>query len=132
LDSKKANSGINLGHENSLHLINGNLSLDMKYCWVDCFAFERILGQSDTAFEEGNIEKAIHLIKKAMRLYHGPFLPNDEGEAWSILHRHRLRSKFIRYTGKLGSYLQEAGAIKKALDGEAHVKRGNRHESPLF
>lgn len=105
-----------LSHEKSLHMGEGKLSLNLKYCWVDCLAFERILGQSDTAYEEGQTERAIHLIKKALRLYHGDFLSNDEAEVWMVMYRTRLRSKFIRYTGKLGRYLQEAGTFREAIE----------------
>ena len=60
-------------------------------------------------------EKAVSLLKKAVSLYNGPFLP-DEEKSWATLPRDKLRSKFIRAIEKLGSCLQETGDLHSAVE----------------
>jgi DNA-binding SARP family transcriptional activator len=101
--------------DKALVLREGRLSLDPRYCWVDIFAFERILEQADNAAEKGDRDKAIQLLEKAINLYRGPYLGGDSEMTWAISYSERLRSKFLRSIQSLGSYLEEANELNEAV-----------------
>jgi len=110
-----------LGSKKALALREGRLTLDPKSCWVDICEFERGFSEADGALKEGDYEMALGLIEEAVSLYKGPFLAGETDRPWSISARERLRSKFIRYLGWLGSYCEECGDLGKALE---HYKKG--------
>jgi LuxR family maltose regulon positive regulatory protein len=105
-----------IGNEKAVQLRQGRLTLDERFCWVDAWAFERILGQADVRWEKKSKENAVRLVEKAMDLYKGPFLFREIEQPWAAAMSERLRSKFLRSVGRLGQYWQEAGQWGKALD----------------
>ena len=105
-----------IGNEKALPLREGRLNLDERFCWVDVWAFERILGQADVRWKEKSKENAVRLVEKAMDLYKGPFLFREIEQPWAAAMSERLRSKFLRSVGRLAQYWQEAGQWEKALD----------------
>jgi LuxR family maltose regulon positive regulatory protein len=105
-----------MGNEKALQLREGRLTLDDRVCWVDAWAFERILGQANVRWKEKSKEEAVRLAENAMDLYKGPFLFRDIEQPWAAAMGERLRSKFLRSVGKLGQYWQDAGQWEKALD----------------
>jgi two-component SAPR family response regulator len=66
------------------------------------------------------------LLEKAIKMYQGHFLSEEEGKPWAASFRERLRSKYLRAVTALGDYWQEQGkasrkdrakpAIEKAID----------------
>ncbi|NWG04641.1 MAG: hypothetical protein HXY44_17450 [Syntrophaceae bacterium] len=105
-----------LGHEKAIHLREGRLTLDHRYCWVDVWAFEHLLKETEAKWNEGTTESAIPLIEKAIQLYKGSFLGKEGEQPWMIPLRERLRSKFLESVEKIGRYWQESGQWGKALD----------------
>jgi len=105
-----------IGNEKAIQLREGRLTLDERFCWVDVWAFERILGQADVRWKEKSKENAVLLVEKAVDLYKGPFLFREIEQPWAAAMSERLRSKFLRSVGRLGQYWQEAGQWEKALD----------------
>jgi len=85
-------------------LADNRLSLDPRYCWVDVWAFERLLGE---AAHDGTSAE------KAMALYKGRFLGQD-AEAWAMALRERLHDTYLRSLSDLGYRLEEAGEWGKA------------------
>lgn len=58
-----------LGYPDAIRLANGKLTLDNRYCWVDTWAFERLLGQADNCIAGANEEsRKKDLIEKATSL----------------------------------------------------------------
>ena len=55
-------------------LRGGLVHLAPDLCWVDAWAFERLLGQADTARRTGRPDEARALDERALRLYRGGFL----------------------------------------------------------
>lgn len=115
--------GINLvrlrqlvGAEGAISYQDGLVTLDPHYCWVDVWAFERILGRAEGVIKEGDRERAIPLMEKAIALYKGTFLADSQDYEWAVLLRERLRSKFLRYTGELGSIYENMGEFNKAIE----------------
>ena len=105
-----------LGEEKVLQRQEGRLTLDNTYCWVDAWAFERILEQVEARWKEGQKDGAIKLTEKAIELYKGPFLGQKIEELWAMSPSERLRSKFFRGVKRIGLFCQERGEWDKAID----------------
>ena len=109
-----------IGNEKAIQLREGRVTLDHRYCWVDVWAFERILGQVDTAWKEGLSEKdmaqIIRLAEKAVDMYKGSFLAGETDQPWMVSFRERLRSKFLRNVGRVGFYWEHVGDLNKAVN----------------
>ncbi len=105
-----------LGHEKAVNLRKGRLSLDLRYCWVDSMAFERILKQAENYDKKEDRNCVIRSLEKAVSLYKGPFLAGDLDEPWTISYNERLRSNFFRAIEKLGTYLEEVDELNRAVD----------------
>jgi two-component SAPR family response regulator len=107
-----------LRNEKALQLREGRLTLDGRYCWVDAWAFERLLLQAEGAESEGagrpSDSKFIRLAEKAIGLYKGPFLGREAAHPWVVSPRERLRSKFLRSVGDVGRRWEIAGEWEKA------------------
>jgi DNA-binding SARP family transcriptional activator len=84
----------------------GKISLDRTRCWVDAWRFEERTAQSN---EPG-------AVSGGLALYGGKFLPEDEGEPWSVPTRERLRGKFIHLLATHGHSLEAGGDIDGAID----------------
>ena len=108
-----------LGVEHAIKFQEGKASLDQRYCWVDVWVFERILGKVDAAWNEimrsSDRDLVIQLTEKANKIYTGPFLAGDN-EPWAISMRERLRNKLLRNVKRLGRYWEESGNTEKALE----------------
>jgi DNA-binding SARP family transcriptional activator len=111
-----------LGVEGVLRFKEGKASLDPRYCRVDAQAFEKVLAQfekrieEDTARPEGEISMILQFAEKAVAMYKGHFLFEDEGKFWTISYRERLRSRFSRLITKVGDLLEKTGQWEKALE----------------
>ena len=103
-----------LGHEQAVQRREGILGLDPRYCWVDAFAFERLLGKAASLGETGRKEDAAKLEEKALPLYCGPFLAEDAGQSWAVSMRERLRSRYLSTVGRLGDHWVRSGKWEKA------------------
>ena len=117
-----------IGIEKALRFQEGKTTLDNRYCWVDAWAFERIVGQAEAAWNKcgpsgesdgpsrKDIAEAIRLTEKALGMYKGYFLPADEAHFWTTSYRDRLKNKFHRLVIRAGDYLEEAGHLEKAVE----------------
>ena len=106
-----------VGNPKAILLSNGCLTLNHTLCWVDAWAFERLCGTADSAWEgKHTIKDAIKLTHEAIKLYNGSFLVEESQEPWSVLMRDRLRSKYLRGIGKLGNYWEKTKQLEKAID----------------
>jgi ATP/maltotriose-dependent transcriptional regulator MalT/DNA-binding SARP family transcriptional activator len=73
----------------------GTLSLERSRAWVDAFAFD----------STGRLD-----------LYAGTFLPEEEGAAWAVPLREKLRARFIQRLGDEGRRLEQEGRHEEAID----------------
>jgi DNA-binding SARP family transcriptional activator len=105
-----------LGHDKAIGLREGKLTLDLRYCWVDSMAFERILKRTEDYAEKRERNCIIQSLERAVALYRGPFLSEGADEPWAISYSERLRTKFLRAIEKLGSYLVEEGELDRAVE----------------
>ena len=105
-----------LGHDKAIILQDGRLSLDLRYCWVDSMAFERMLKEAEDYAKNEDKKSATQLLEKVVALYKGPFLGGEADEPWAISYNERLRSKFLRAIERLGNYLEGEGDLNRAVD----------------
>ena len=104
-----------IGHDKTIQLREGKLTLDSRHCWVDVWAFEQILRQAEDGQESGVADNGIRLIEKALELYKGHFLAGEIEQPWMISLREHLRSRFLRGVTWLGHYWEKTEQWEKAL-----------------
>jgi LuxR family maltose regulon positive regulatory protein len=92
-----------LGSNDSVTHQGGKVSLNPEICWVDAWMFE-------TRLDEIGFDR-----QKVLALYGGTFLPEDEGESWSVASRERLRGKFIDALSRYGATLESGGDLPGAV-----------------
>jgi DNA-binding SARP family transcriptional activator len=85
-----------LGNDEAVGHQGGKVWLDRQLCWVDAWRFQAAL--SNVPDPDG--------LHEALKLYAGAFLPDDEGEPWSVAMRERLRGKFIHALATHGQTLE--------------------------
>ncbi len=105
LDGDKARAALNialhrlrklLGSDEAVLLEVGRLSLNPKLVWVDCLAFEQLVDGVGMPTPETLGAPARAAAERAQALYSGAFLHDTEDEAWQLVYRSRLASKFKR------------------------------------
>lgn len=100
-----------LGDRDAVILHDGQVSLDPCRCWVDAWAFRRLLGKAALASGDSRSD----LLERALSLYRGAFLSCDREEPWSLSMRERLRGMFIRHSAELGRLREECEEWNKAI-----------------
>lgn len=108
-----------LGDERSVLLREGRLTLNNRYCWVDAWAFERVLGQAGAARKSGAPvpygREIARIAEQATVLYRGTFLSGETFCPEIVTYRERLRSKFLRAVAQAGRYWEQAGEWEEAV-----------------
>ena len=92
-----------LGSRETVLQQGGKVSLNPESCWVDAWAFEARLADTGSTSQ------------KALNLYGGTFLPEDQDESWSVASRERLRGKFIHAVSVHGAAQESQGDLPGAL-----------------
>jgi len=105
-----------IGYEKALTLHEGRLTLDDRFCWVDVWAYEHLLRGADAFWKEGQMNRSVQFIEKAIELYKGSFLGHEIEQPWAASIGERLRSKFLESVGRLGLYWQQAEQWEKAIE----------------
>jgi DNA-binding SARP family transcriptional activator len=104
-----------LGHAEALRFSDGKLTLDDRYCWVDIWAFERLLARADEHETQGDTGMAWDVAEKALALYRQNFMTGDSDEVWTISPSERLKAKYFDRLMWLGRSLETAGHIESAV-----------------
>ena len=102
-------------------LDEARLTLNPRYCWVDAWAFQRLLGRAEEATQSDEADQQPRLAEQALRLYRGGFLPADTDEPWAAPLRERLRSLFMRRVLPVVRQLRQSGNTERAI---AYYARG--------
>lgn len=89
-----------LGSHDVLETKGWSISLNSNLVWIDAVAFDHLTGANDGAEETDTIRKAVDL-------YWGNLLPEDNDEPWSMPLRERLRGKFVHHLGRLSKTLED-------------------------
>jgi len=106
-----------MGH-NALQLNDSRLSLNKKLCWVDVWACENLLNQTQRSLMKSSYENnnASNLIEAALFLYNGPFLGNEDEQAWFLMFRDRIHNKIIRGLIALCRHLENQNKCLQAVE----------------
>ena len=93
----------------ALLLSDSRLTLNSDACWVDAWEYERTLGKikqllNTRPIDPQHITKLVH---KAIDLYHGPYLGNEDEQPWFLTYRDRLHNKFIRCLLDVCTYMEK-------------------------
>ncbi len=113
-----------LGSEEAVLTREGRISLNLQYCHLDVQAFEHAVSKIlELGAEAGKAERKefLPLCRKAIHLYRGNFLADDEGYPHFAALRERLRSKFSRLVERTGRYYE---ARKQWLDAAEIYEKG--------
>jgi LuxR family maltose regulon positive regulatory protein len=106
-----------LGHKDAIEYEDGRLSLNNRICWVDVWAFERLLGEVENLLEgKPKPNHVKHIKEKIFSLYQNAFLSQLTDRYWSVKLREKLKSKFIRVIEQFGKFYVEAGNNKEAIE----------------
>ena len=110
-----------LGRDDAVLLEVGRLSLNPQRVWVDCLAFEQLADNVGMPALSALPPAARAAAERALALYSGPFLHGSDDEAWQLVYRSRLASKFKRMLTLLA---QAAGARGDGAAARALLERG--------
>jgi two-component SAPR family response regulator len=105
-----------LGNKIAVQIQNGKLDLNPSCCWVDCWAFERLLSMAEDPHKLRDAGPSMSLAEKALAVYKGDFLAGDALQPWAVSQRERLRSRFLQAVNRIGSGLASNGQWEKAAD----------------
>lgn len=108
-----------LGNNEAVVVSQGKVTLNPLYCWVDAWAFERLISRCETVMkdpEKTGTRKVISLCEKVMGMYNGHFLGEDTELYWSVSMRERLRNRLLRHIMNTGHYLQNRRELKRAVE----------------
>lgn len=103
-----------LGDVTVVNQRGGSISLDLDRVWVDVAAFEHSLASAQSAAHRRDPAEMRHL-DRALSLYQGAFLAEDEGEGWPVAVRERLRGRFIHALGQYAERLEANGEVEAAV-----------------
>jgi DNA-binding SARP family transcriptional activator len=99
-----------LGHDQALLVQGGRVTLNSKVVWTDALAFDEIISARRLTGQPDRI------MEKAMALYAGHFLNEEDDALWAVSMRERLRGKVLRVVTEAGGRLEKAGEWDKAID----------------
>lgn len=109
-----------LGNDRAIVLHDRRLSLDNRLCWVDTWAFERLLSETEMVLvnpsADPNGAALVNIAGRVQSLYHGAFLGKESGASWPISLRERLRSRYLRHVVGVGARWQQLGYWNRAIE----------------
>lgn len=97
-----------LGKNDLIKQREGRISLDPSRVWVDVLAFE----SQSAGMHESTRAQAM----RAINLYRGSFLPDDDDAPWAFATRERLRARYLELVGSAARRFEQEGRHEEALD----------------
>jgi len=86
---------------------DGRITLNPSCCWVDAWTFEDAL--------EANTPSNIESVDRALALYGGPFVDEENTDSWALAYRERLHRRYVRAVLDVGTQLELRGDFERAL-----------------
>ncbi len=109
-----------IGNNNVIQFSKGLITLDPRYCSVDVWSFQLIAGMLDKLYKKPEsmlrTMEIILLSEKAINIYRGNFLSEEDVYQWALSAKERLRSKFIRVIKTAGRCLEDSGQYEKSAE----------------
>jgi len=100
-----------LGDPDALCVQEERLGLDPRRCFVDTWAFEELLGEASA--RAGGAPAAR---RRALDLYAGRFLADEDDASWAIPMRERLRTRFVAAVLACADEAAKAGRLDEAAE----------------
>jgi DNA-binding SARP family transcriptional activator len=92
------------------------ISLNERVCWVDVWAFEHVVSETESAIRESRGEDEMAAVaERLLKSYPGPFLGGTGGEPWVVSARERMRAKFLRQVAGLAACAENAGRWEQTI-----------------
>ena len=123
-------------YEESHYLVHekGNYTLRLgSSVWLDLDVFETHLRDAARLRQDNNPDGAREHLKKALKLYHDRFLPEDVYEDWTIYLRDYYHDLFIQTTleyaqleADVGNYRAAINACRRALAQDPYLEEMHR------
>jgi DNA-binding SARP family transcriptional activator len=112
-----------LGMDDAVRLDHGQVVLDPRAVWVDTEAFLRLAEDVERNPIESPAGHATlaRKVDKALTLYAGPLLQNEQERAWVLAPRERLRIRFLRFAHRAAEKLLAVGLTEHAVDALRHA-----------
>ncbi|MDA8260525.1 MAG: BTAD domain-containing putative transcriptional regulator [Betaproteobacteria bacterium] len=109
-----------LGDRDALALTDGKLSINAHHCWIDVWAFERLLGTIESLFKQGEVSDprldVDSLFANLLQMYQGEFLSQEDDVPWAIAARSRLHTRVLRVFAQIGRRQEENGCWERAIE----------------
>ena len=105
-----------LRHSEAIRIEGRRVSLDERYCWVDCWAFERLLGETEQMAASTPAEPALdRAVDRLRQLYRGDFLARERDQPWNLALRERLRRRWASLLTALAQAAVERQEMAQAV-----------------
>lgn len=101
-----------LGRKSAAQLSHGVVRFEDSLVWIDAIEFDTLVDRATGDDGMVGVEAAF----RALALYRGPFLLNDEECPWLLPRRARLRSRFVRLAVHTAQHCTQAGDPARAAD----------------
>ncbi|MGR8931948.1 MAG: BTAD domain-containing putative transcriptional regulator [Gammaproteobacteria bacterium] len=106
-----------VGYEDVIEVQDRKLSFNARFCWIDVWAVERLLGQAKAlqgcpAHEQMLVSRLQH---RLAALYKGEFLSGDSEPRCIIAYRQRLQDRYLSRLELLGSYWENQADWDQAV-----------------
>lgn len=98
-----------------IELRNNRITLASHSCYLDTWAFERLLDDADRCSRTDAMTERFRLLEQALRVYGGYFLDGEEPEVWLEPIRERLHRKFLHATSAFARLSQGQGNTEQAI-----------------
>lgn len=106
-----------IGVDAAITLHDGRVSLEPQYFWVDTWALDSTLAEFDSLTPNPRAEyESERLAARLLALYRGPFLANDSDFPCYVAFREHVRSKVLRYMGKLTRGWESSEHLDRIVD----------------
>jgi len=110
-------------YEQAVLVKDRKLSLNSKLCWVDTWALEGVLEQTEVLAGHAaqSDSQALRLKRQMIALYKGHFLHDDDEPSCIISYRERLFNRFLDRLGQLADYWEKRSDWHEAQHIYQHI-----------
>ncbi|HQI00508.1 MAG TPA: BTAD domain-containing putative transcriptional regulator [Deltaproteobacteria bacterium] len=109
-----------LGDHEAVQVQAGTLSLNRNLCWVDAWAFERVLDKADDLWKKAHGKEvnnaACEMTARALELYRGPYFEEEVWNPDAVSMGERMKERYFRSLYQLSDHLSEKGQWEKARE----------------
>jgi two-component SAPR family response regulator len=123
-----------VGYEQVIQVRDRKLSLNAQLCWVDIWAVERLLGQTEALLGQASpdCKQAAKLEQQLISFYKGGFLNDDDEPDCIVGYRERLRNRYLNRLGLLGSYWEKHTDWHQAATLYQRILEMDDRQEPIY